>query len=153
MGSSKQVSLELSGLPPNAEFELDTLENADAKATQEEQMGQPETPTRESTGALRSVGNQEGVLAGGWFRASPAAGHDGSLVPRVDSRVLGEAPVTSAANKAGYIECAELPHPRRSAQLEITDWVSMRKYHSSRCRKRPILQGPCLRCEFAAAQC
>lgn len=54
VGSSKQVTVELSGLPPNAAFEIETLDRAHGNATQAwEDMGQPLAPTREQTDVLR----------------------------------------------------------------------------------------------------
>ena len=56
VGSSKQVTVELSGLRPNAVFEIETLDRTHGNATQAwEDMGQPATPTRDQTEQLRQA--------------------------------------------------------------------------------------------------
>jgi xylan 1,4-beta-xylosidase len=55
-GSQREFSLTLNHLPPNATFEIETLdrEHGDAVAAWE-QMGRPEPPTREQTEVLRKL--------------------------------------------------------------------------------------------------
>jgi len=56
MGSARQFSVELSGLPPNAPILIETLDKEHGNATRAwEEMGQPPTPTREQTEALRKA--------------------------------------------------------------------------------------------------
>ena len=55
-GSPRELSLELSGLPPNAPLEIETLDKTHGNATQAwEEMGRPPTPTREQAEALRKA--------------------------------------------------------------------------------------------------
>lgn len=56
-GSPKQLSITLSGLPPNAPLEIETLDDDHGNAVRAwEHMGQPPAPTREQTEALRKAG-------------------------------------------------------------------------------------------------
>ena len=56
MGSARPLSIELSGLPPNAPVLIEILNQEHGNATRAwEEMGQPPTPTREQTEALRKA--------------------------------------------------------------------------------------------------
>jgi beta-xylosidase len=56
MGSARQLSIELSGLPPDAPVLIETLDHEHGNATRAwEEMGQPPTPTREQAEALRKA--------------------------------------------------------------------------------------------------
>jgi xylan 1,4-beta-xylosidase len=56
MGTAAQLSIELSGLPPNAPVLIETLDKEHGNATRAwEEMGQPPMPTREQTEALRNA--------------------------------------------------------------------------------------------------
>lgn len=56
VGSARQLSLEISGLPPNAPLLIETLDREHGNATQAwKEMGLPPTPTREQTEALRKA--------------------------------------------------------------------------------------------------
>lgn len=55
-GSARSLSIQLSGLPPNAPFLIETLDKDHGNATAAwEAMGAPPTPTREQTEALRKA--------------------------------------------------------------------------------------------------
>lgn len=56
IGSTRQTTIELSGLPPNAAVLIETLDKEHGNATRAwEEMGQPPTPTRGQTDALRKA--------------------------------------------------------------------------------------------------
>lgn len=56
VGNARQLSLEISGLPPNAPVLLETLDKEHGNATRAwEEMGAPPTPTREQTETLRKA--------------------------------------------------------------------------------------------------
>ena len=56
IGSARQLSIELAGLPPNAPVLIETLDKEHGNATRAwEEMGAPPTPTREQTETLRKA--------------------------------------------------------------------------------------------------
>jgi xylan 1,4-beta-xylosidase len=55
-GSARELSLTLTGLPPGAPFEIETLDKEHGNATAAwEAMGRPDPPTREQTTALKAA--------------------------------------------------------------------------------------------------